>query len=611
MKKVLALVLCAPMLIGGMGIVSFAEETTDRIAITNGSTLDGWSINAKEGDGIPALHINTEIDPDGYGAVAMTLTGEIYANGGWSHPEGNGKTPTKGMKIVYKPADDKSKGVESYDVSGMNYFAFDLYLSDASVLEGKKMYLELTSSGTVDQQEICWEMTLDRMNGGKALVDGWNHVEVALNSYNQTPSNQKAVFDNTQWNFMRLHNGDAFDAGESFTIALKNLYFSVLSSDGKLPGEQPTTPVAPVDPVTPPADDWAPIPVEGGFVFPNDKWLDSRSEGLPQGEWADDLAEADGVKPWSVTYTGLISKEGGWNRPEGATGWKVCFTLPNTADISGMKFMVLDFYISDASAIENALFYLELSSRPGGNVDMEENNIRASLSQIAGKPIVDGWNHLEISLDAMTQGTGNDKPIAMDPTRFKTMRIYSTQNDIDLGDKELVVAYKNFGFIESSKAADIAKEAAESVIALFEQIADIGTGDITADNYETVKAQLAAALEAYEAADVGTQAAVEEAGINANKIKRTIERALDKYEEELNQPTDEPTDEPTKPADPEKPDTPSKPDTPEKPDTPADPTDPEQPADEGGLNPVVIVVVAVAVVAVAAVVVIVLAKKKK
>ena len=138
---------------------------------------------------------------------------------------------------------------------------------------------------------------------------------------------------------------------------------------------------------------------------------------------------------------------------------------------------------------------------------------------------------------------------------------------------------------------------AEAVIALYEAVADITAGKVNADNYETVKTQLAAAVDAYNAANGEVQMLVDEA-LNVAKIERAVGRALEQYENEKDAPAD-PTD-------------PQQPTDPSDPVDPADPTDPEQPGDEGqgGLNPVVIIVIAVSVLAVVAVVIIV-AKKKK
>ncbi len=402
MKKSLAIVLCVLMLVSSLTVVSFAEqeEAPARVEITSGSTIDGWSNNSGADSGIAVPAINTEIDDEGKGAVAITLTGEVYPNGGYNNPAGKGTKPTNGLKLAYKAGEDKPKGINKYDLTGMNYIVFDLYLSDASVLSGKKMFFELTSAGSLDKKEICWEMSLDELKGD-TLTDGWNHFEVALDSNNRT-TDTEGPFDSTQWRMLRFYNGDGFDAGEGYIFAVKNVYFSSVS-----------------------------------------------------------------------------------------------------------------------------------------------------------------------------------------------------------------------------EAADRAKAQAQSIIEMYQAIEGIKAENITAENYETIKAQLAAAVEAYQAATVGVQAIVDEA-VSTGKLERSVTRAIEAYEESLKQPAEDPED-PTDPVDPGTSDAPDQPDTPTDPTDPEptdpeptgpadpDPTGPEQPADEdeAGVKPIVIVVIAVVVLAVVAVIVIVATKKKK
>ena len=136
MKKLLSILLGALMIVSCMTFVALAEDGEEiaRVAVTDGSTIEGWSNNSSATSGIPAVAINTEIDEDGYGAVAVTLVGEVYANGGYKHPQGDGVEPTNGLKLAYQVAKDTNKGVQSYDLTGMKYLVFDLYVSNAAVM---------------------------------------------------------------------------------------------------------------------------------------------------------------------------------------------------------------------------------------------------------------------------------------------------------------------------------------------------------------------------------------------------------------------------------------------------------------------------------------------
>lgn len=579
MKKLLSVLICMLMIVSCMTLIAPAEESEEvaRLAVSDGSTLEGWSNYSKADSGIPAAVINTEIDPDGKGAVAVTMVGEVYANGGYKNPAGNGVTPTNGFMLAYQVAKDTVAGVQSYDLTGMSYLVFDMYVSDAAALGATEFYFELTSSGKPDVQERSWRKTLPQLKGS-ALTDGWNHFEIALDSYT---TEKEPVLNMSAWNFFRVYNATAIQAGEGVTVAFKNLGFTAGATQGDGSG----------------AESYA--PVDGVISLPLFGFTDYINEKLPAANMRTDLDES-GEAAWVIEYSGTVYKNGGYGAPEGATGWKFGYIAPTPIDISSMKYVVFDFYVSNATYVNDLNFQIELNSHPSAKIDMEENNLKTNFTAACGR-LVNGWNHVELPLDSFNQGTGNDKPIAMDPTRWTFMRLYTT-DVLELGEDTLTVAYKNFGFTETSsggpgEADTQTVEAAEAVIALYEAVADITAGKVNADNYETVKAQLAAAIDAYNAANGEVQMLVDEA-LNVAKIERAVGRALEQYENEKDAPAD-PTD-------------PQQPTDPSDPVDPADPTDPEQPGDEGqgGLNPVVIIVIAIAVLAVVAVVIIV-AKKKK
>ena len=140
MKKLFAVMLAVMLLLSCMVIAPAAEEA-DRVIITDGTVLDGWNGEIKSG--IPEPVLNEELDD--YPVVSFTYTGDIYNEGGWKNPVlGDGKTPTNGVKIHYKTAGTETK---EYDLTGMNYLVFDLYVSDPSLVEDVNFWLELTSTG--------------------------------------------------------------------------------------------------------------------------------------------------------------------------------------------------------------------------------------------------------------------------------------------------------------------------------------------------------------------------------------------------------------------------------------------------------------------------------
>jgi hypothetical protein len=217
MKKFCALMLAALMLVSCFAIgVAAEDEVAKRVIVTDGSDSAGW---AGESDhGIPDPEMNATLDD--YPVVSFTYKGQIYNEGGWAHPNGNGTTPTNGVKIHYRIAKTEAG---SFDLTGMKYMIFDLYVSDPDLVKGVNFWLELTSSGTQDKEERCWCQPLSAYVGGE-VVAGWNRVELDLSTYRSDVD-----FKPENWNFMRIFNSQGFDAGEGFTMALKNIYFSTIS----------------------------------------------------------------------------------------------------------------------------------------------------------------------------------------------------------------------------------------------------------------------------------------------------------------------------------------------------------------------------------------------
>ena len=196
MKKLLAIILCVLMLVSCMALVSFAEdvendettaETTASVTMSDGKVIDGWTNGDDPKSGIANPEINTEIDPEG--AVAVKLTGSMYGYGGYRHPNGNGTYPTAGLKIRYRPS------TETFDLTGMNYLVFEVYVSDADILNPIQMFVDLGGSGRLTFlntfQKLC----------GTSLVDGWNRIEIPLNTFNASES--KLPFDYTQCNTLQ------------------------------------------------------------------------------------------------------------------------------------------------------------------------------------------------------------------------------------------------------------------------------------------------------------------------------------------------------------------------------------------------------------------------
>ncbi len=87
---------------------------------------------------------------------------------------------------------------------------------------------------------------------------------------------------------------------------------------------------------------------------------------------------------------------------------KYQYSRPNgTLDASAMKTLCFDLYVNDADAIQKTRFELELRDKNGGD-DIGELVSTGTITEIWGKALVDGWNHIEIKIsDLRTDGTVN------------------------------------------------------------------------------------------------------------------------------------------------------------------------------------------------------------
>ncbi len=204
------------------------------LVVSDGSVLDGWFIDTKVNSQGPIL--DATLTNDGTSWVKYIYSGVAGRNGGWQ--EGD-----NGVKILYRA---EATDVKTWDVSKLSHLSFDLYVSDASVLQGVKFYLELTSAGTMDKEEDFVRCEFGKyVKGG--LVSGVNHVEIPLSDMGGDLNLGR--LDPTRWNFMRIYNEDSFDRGENFVMAFANFGFATYDPSVEI--NQPEKPVKPVDPVNP------------------------------------------------------------------------------------------------------------------------------------------------------------------------------------------------------------------------------------------------------------------------------------------------------------------------------------------------------------------------
>jgi len=123
-------------------------------------------------------------------------------------------------------------------------------------------------------------------------------------------------------------------------------------------------------------------------------------------------------------------------------------------DISGMKYIEFDVYVSHIDVIAEALFSFELTS--SGASDKEEN-----CKKFYGKDTgwVVGWNHVKWNLSDFTEHGPDGKP--MDATKWNFIRWYN-DSTITVGEEKLKVAIANIKFTNDDYVAEEKPEEPET-----------------------------------------------------------------------------------------------------------------------------------------------------
>lgn len=209
MKKWIAVLLTVLLLLSCVNVVS--ADSPRRVTVTACDTVEGWGNNDAPylESNIPGPILNPV--PDSTPVVTYTYGGPVAKNGGWQREDEAG---TQGLKISYQHE-------EPLDLTGMNYLVFELYVSDAQALKDVVFSLELTSSAHPDREERSWGGTLARLKGSE-LVNGWNGFGMPIGVLYSAVNGDLNL---TAWNYMRIYNQSAFEAGDGLRIAFRNMYF--------------------------------------------------------------------------------------------------------------------------------------------------------------------------------------------------------------------------------------------------------------------------------------------------------------------------------------------------------------------------------------------------
>lgn len=200
MKKLFSLFLailmfcsCATAVTAEAGVSTVSNDGISIIPISDMDSMSGWSGSAL---------LDTTNPYQGRGSLAVSF--EVVSAAG-------------DIKFQY------DHPTTTYDVSGMNYVCFDVYLSEADTFSDVEFELELRSPGGTDFHEYRIKQTLSSFIVGTPQ-DGWNRVQVAIADMTRmgTPSS-------TSWSYLRFFNSanaTVGSAGKTSTIKMDNAYFS-------------------------------------------------------------------------------------------------------------------------------------------------------------------------------------------------------------------------------------------------------------------------------------------------------------------------------------------------------------------------------------------------
>ncbi len=202
-------------------------------------------------------------------------------------------------------------------------------------------------------------------------------------------------------------------------------------------------------------------------------------------------------------------------------GNKVNSTTDILVDISAYDTLEMDIWVSNPEFFTLGVeSQFELSS--SGTCDQQEMawtlpGLAAGLTEEAKE----GWNHIVLPYADMNTD--------MDKTAVNWLRYYIVNTD---GVKDKQITYK-LDNVKVSNRHEIelaaAKESIKPVLALFDAIG-LGDAEVTAANYDAVKAATEAAREAYNAL---TQVEKDAMDSSEYKILSNAEKAVKKYEKAI------------------------------------------------------------------------------
>ena len=353
------------------------DEQSITVPLLTGSKAPGWGLNA-----------DLAIKKAGSSSIAIDLAPNTNYGGGGD-----------GFIAGYN-----HKG--TIDTTGAATFRFFVYTNDAAIMNNVGVELELTSSGTCDNQENNYAGTLAKFVEGGSFKNGWNEVIIPLSSIGGTAGGGA---DWTKINFMRMFNQHgAFKTGDA-TFMIRFDEFGFYKEDGTLLATLTNCDVE---------TDWegptGPMVLDGEVVIGN--------------TWNPNTTVDPG---WFIFRYGL-NFEGKY---------------PDPVDISNMKYIEFDLYVSDAMALINAGYSFELTSV--GIQDKFENAFNWDGWKTG---LANGWNHIQWPLSWFS--TPADDGTTCDFTAWNFLRLFNAK-PITVGADGLTVAMKNVEFTTGKYALEL------------------------------------------------------------------------------------------------------------------------------------------------------------
>ncbi|MBE6620326.1 MAG: hypothetical protein E7625_03055 [Ruminococcaceae bacterium] len=409
MKKFLAALLAVLMVLSTCAtiVVSVAAEDAGsnekaeehRITMSDAdATIDGWLSGT-------ANAVLPKVNADSKGCIA------------WVFAPGKINAAHLSARFTAEKTD-----TTSYDITKYTHCVFDFYVSDADLLNkdnaaGVQFCFELTSSGTYDQEETGATFFIDAWLEGD-LQDGWNQIKVPLDALTSSVTDP---FDPTRWNFVRMFNNVELVVSEGLTVAIDNFGFA---------NDTESVIVTNCDP-----------DLNGWTGTANDIKVDKLT-GVDK-ETGKDVYEPQNAM-------GMVLPTG--EKPVGAI--QLTWIAPDeeaVIDISNMKYIEFDLYVSDDKVLPNARnIWIELGS--AGKCDHNEFSVEFWNNQNPSLGLKKGWNHIQLSLELFKNNGSNGD---LDMTKLNYFRFF-TNTKFTLTE-EFTIAIDNVTFWDGTDALEMDK----------------------------------------------------------------------------------------------------------------------------------------------------------